>query len=165
MNSYSPEEIFRGLMNRLNDQQLSIYTSIEGLDESQLKQRLIPDKWSAFENLVHVIAYQPTFLERIKLILENNEPGFERYVAENDPRFHEHLQLSLPGLIQIGAEYRNEIIQLLSSLNNSQLSRKGKHPKYGEMTLLAWLDFFLLHEAHHLFNVFMYTNQLRMLSK
>jgi hypothetical protein len=31
------------------------------------------------------------------------------------------------------------------------LSRKGFHPSFGALTIPQWLEFFLLHEAHHLY--------------
>jgi hypothetical protein len=38
-------------------------------------------------------------------------------------------------------------------LTDEQLARIGMHTRLGELTLLQWLEFFLLHEAHHLLAV------------
>ena len=35
----------------------------------------------------------------------------------------------------------------------------GHHPKYGALTLVEWTEFFLLHEAHHLFTLFKLLNE------
>lgn len=39
--------------------------------------------------------------------------------------------------------------------------RIGLHPVYGPMTLEGWTEFFLLHEAHHLFTILRLGGSLR----
>ena len=41
----------------------------------------------------------------------------------------------------------------LRSLSEEDFQRTGIHPKFGEMNLSLWLEFFLVHEAHHLYVV------------
>ena len=36
-------------------------------------------------------------------------------------------------------------------LSPAETARTGLHPTFGEMDVTAWLEFFLLHEAHHLY--------------
>ena len=142
---------------RLQYQHQTIAELSGNLTEEQLKLRIIPDKWSAFENIVHLTAYQPTFIQRIELMLHEENPSFERYVAENDKLFHAYLKLSLPALISNTNHDRSVIFDKLSSLSDEQLNRKGKHPKYRLLKISQWADFFLLHEAHHLWAVMQLT--------
>ncbi|PYX99012.1 MAG: hypothetical protein DMG63_10280 [Acidobacteria bacterium] len=44
-------------------------------------------------------------------------------------------------------------VRQLSSLSDEQLARTGIHPVLGEMDVPLWLEFFLLHEAHHLYAI------------
>jgi DinB superfamily len=118
--------------------------------EEQLKMRVIEGKWSPFENIVHLTAYQPTFRSRAALILKGNQPFFERYVAENDPVFYTYGQKSLGELFGILTADRQAINDLVRSLTEEQLLRRGLHSKFGSLTMLQWSDLFLLHEAHHL---------------
>jgi len=149
------------ILARLQYQYKTIDELISGLTEEQLKQRINPGKWSAFENIVHLAAYQPTFIRRLNLMLNENEPLFERYVAENDPVFYEYLKKSLSELLSDIATKRIAIINLLKNLDEQQLNREGKHPVYGLITIARWADFFLLHEAHHLWIIFQLTSMLR----
>jgi hypothetical protein len=48
---------------------------------------------------------------------------------------------------------RTQLAREAGGLSAEELSRIGIHPKFGEMTLGLWLEFFLLHEAHHLLSV------------
>ena len=146
---------------RLEHQHETISELIDGFSESSLKQRINPDKWSAFENIVHLASYQLTFIERIKLILEGTKPQFERYVAENDPLFYEYLQKSLVELKEDILSNRFVMIGHLKYLNEKQLGLSGHHPRFGDMTIGQWTEFFLLHEAHHLYTIMQLVAALR----
>lgn len=143
---------------RLQYQHQTINELIEGHAEDQLKLRTIPDKWSLFENIVHLVSYQDIFQQRIDKILTGTNPSFERYVAENDPRFDEYLQQPLQQLLQTLHSVRKQFYDRLNHLSIDKLLFFGHHPKYGALTLVQWTEFFLLHEAHHLFTMFKLLN-------
>jgi hypothetical protein len=145
------------ILTRLQYQHKTIDELIDGLSEEQLKTRVNPDKWSSFENIVHLAAYQPIFIKRIHLMLNESEPLFERYVADNDPVFHEYQKKSLAELLETISSDRFTILSLVKKLNKEQLHRTGQHKIYGSITLARWFDFFLLHEAHHLWTIFQLT--------
>ena len=149
------------VLSRLKHQHESIAELAKGLTEEQLKQEVNAGKWSAFENMVHLVAYQPTFLKRMQLIEKTEAPLFERYVADNDPLFHEYKRHSLSALLEDLSTQRFLINNHLLQLNETTLRREGIHPVYGRFSLNQWADFFLLHEAHHLFTIFMLTAALR----
>ncbi len=141
------------ILSRLLHQHETIGELISGFSEQQLKQAPIPDKWSPFENIVHLAAYQLTYIQRITLILQADQPRFERYIAENDPLFHTSLKKSLPELLDYTNHNRSIMIDFLTGLGDDQLKLKGIHSKYGSLTLNQWTEFFLLHEAHHLWTI------------
>ncbi len=150
------------VITRLQYQHDSIQELIEGLTETQLKQRILPDKWSAFEQIIHLAAYQPTFLSRLHRIEQEESPDFDRYVADNDPAFHACLQKPLLSLLEELSIQRFIITNHLTGLSDGVLARTGRHPKYGLLSMSEWTGFFLLHEAHHLFSLFMLTRDLRL---
>jgi hemerythrin superfamily protein len=130
------------IIARLQYQHHTIAELSDKFTEEQLKLHIVPDKWSAFENIVHLTAYQPTFTQRIELMLHEENPSFQRYVAENDDRFHEYLKLSLSVLLSHTNHDRSLIFDRLHSLSGVQLNRKGTHPKYGLLKVFQWADFF-----------------------
>jgi hypothetical protein len=146
---------------RLKHQHETLHELIKGLTEAQLKERINPDKWSAFEQIVHLAAYQPTFLQRLHLIEQKDNPLFERYVADNDPLFQQYMTHSLKELLEDVSTQRFLINNHITNLNETILRRQGIHPLYGNFNIGQWADFFLLHEAHHLFAIFMLTASLR----
>ena len=142
------------LQSRLQYQHQTVSELILGFDEDRLKVRTIPEKWSPFENITHLVSYQMIFQTRIEKILTERNPVFERYVAENDPVFYEYLKETPKSLLQKLCTIREHICKQLNELHPQELSRIGHHPKFGALTLVQWTEFFLLHEAHHLFTLF-----------
>jgi len=128
--------------------------------EKQLKERVNPDKWSVFENIVHLAAYQPAFIQRIGAMLNNQNPQFAAYKAENDPLFYVYLEKSTQELAEDIKKNRLVITGMLEAAGDEQLRYWGEHAKYGRLSMADWVEFFLLHEAHHLFTGFMLTRQL-----
>ncbi len=139
---------------RLQYQHETVYTLIAGVTEEQLRQRAIPEKWSVFENIAHLAAYQPVFITRVDRIKREQDPAFDRYAAEEDPLFPAYLDKGLEELIRIMVADRSTINRKLAGLEGAILLRSGRHPKFGLLTLEQWVEFFLLHEAHHLFTMF-----------
>ena len=147
---YIPVSIF----DRLNTQHLSLPTIIEGLGNEQIKKHPIPDKWSIRDNIAHLARYQVVFLERLNKILSANQPVFEPYRAENDQEFPQWLFKELPELMLDIKSHRRTIVDELSTLTLPELQRVGVHLKFGKLTVIDWTEFFVLHEAHHLFTIF-----------
>ena len=149
------------IQSRLKHQHETLTELIKGLSEAQLKERINPGKWSAFEQITHLAAYQPTYLQRMQLIAHKDNPLFERYVADNDPHFQECMAWSLKELLEDFSTKRFIINNHMMQLSETILRREGVHPLYGRFTINQWTDFFLLHEAHHLFAIFMLSAALR----
>ncbi len=83
-----------------------------------------------------------------------------RYRAEDDPEFETWRSWDTEKLLEKIYHHREKIIELVNTLNASQLKRTGAHKKFGKLALEKWLEFFLLHEAHHLFTIFQLANDV-----
>jgi uncharacterized damage-inducible protein DinB len=142
------------ITTRLEYQHKSLIDLIEGLSDEQIRQQIIPGKWSIFENIVHLATYQHAFMQRIRQILNEKNPQFPRYTAESDPLFYDNCSKSTREVMQDLIAMRRELISKILSLNEEMVQRTGNHPVFGNMNVVLWLNFFLLHEAHHLFTVF-----------
>ena len=146
---------------RLNYQHHTISELVKPFTEEQLRIPVNPGKWSVLENVAHLAAYQPVFLERLAVIQQTEAPQFERYVADTDPAFIKMASNPIHEILEHLPLNREYIINELGSMDESRLQRVGIHPRYGRMDVPAWTEFFLLHEAHHLFTIFMLTAELR----
>ncbi len=56
---------------------------------------------------------------------------------------------------------RKEIASGMLTLADTDFTKKAIHPALGAMTLLQWINFFLLHEAHHLFTILKLSGELK----
>lgn len=142
------------ILERLQTQHLSLKSIIFHLNVEKLIIRPLPNKWSIRDNMAHLARYQKIFDERIDKILTSDTPVFEPYKAENDTQFEKWLQKNPESLlIEINSDRRG-LIQKLERLTEADLQKAGIHSAFGKLNLLDWTEFFLLHEAHHLFTIF-----------
>jgi len=146
--------IYSSLTERLKNQHKTIASIIINLNNRQIQQRFIRDKWSIHENIAHLAKYQPVFIDRIRKILTNEEPEFGAYKADDDDEFEIYCAFTTYELLKKISSDREVIFHLITHLPVDKLDRTGTHPKYGKLTILEWSEFFLLHEAHHLFAIF-----------
>lgn len=146
--------LYPSLTHRLKTQHESLLVIIENVSKENLESNPTPGKWSIKDTIAHLAKYQPLFISRMHQILEHDGIAFDRYNADLDPDFPEWQNRDVNDLLsQISADRKN-IIELITSLQPEQLSRIGIHSKYGKLSVSDWTEFFLLHEAHHLFTVF-----------
>jgi uncharacterized damage-inducible protein DinB len=127
--------------------------ALNGVPAEELTAKTVPDKWSAHEQLAHLARYHQIFLQRIERILAEQAPEFPRYRAEDDTEWA--MWQSMPSqqvLVRLSSR-RIKLMAQLRSLGEEDFERTGIHPKFGKMSLSLWLEFFLVHEAHHLYVV------------
>jgi hypothetical protein len=151
-------------LNRLQTQHEVIETLLQGLSMGQIEQRTNPEKWSIHENIAHLGRYQEIFFERLQLIRQGETPTFPSYRADNDLEFPAWQNSDLGDIFDQIKILRRDIYQLITRLNEDELMNIGIHPKYGLMNIGAWTEFFLLHEAHHLFSIFSLVREVKMLA-
>ena len=140
------------------------HEAINGIIASKTKERLhhfpAPGKWSIHDNIVHLAKYQPIFIERVHKILKENTPEFGRYRAEDDVEFETWRAWDTVKLLERIKQDRGKIVDLATSLDENQVMRIGIHKKFGELSFEMWLEFFLLHEAHHIYTMFQLANDV-----
>jgi hypothetical protein len=146
--------IYSSLTERLKNQHKTIASIIITLNNSQIQTRPSKGKWNIHENIAHLAKYQPVFIDRVRKILTHNEPEFEAYKAEEDDEFEIYCAFTTYELLKKISADREVIYHLIHHLPVDKLERTGIHPKYGKLTVSDWTEFFLLHEAHHLFAIF-----------
>jgi len=149
------------LTHRLKDQHRTITSIIIKLNDRQIQQHHIKGKWSIHEHIAHLAKYQPVFIDRIRKILMMDDPEFAPYDAEQDDGFEIYCAFTTYELLKKINTDREIIYNLVTKLPPDKLDRTGTHQKYGTMNMLEWTEFFLLHEAHHLYAIFNLTHTLK----
>jgi len=136
---------------RLATQLDSLNLVLGNATPAALKTRPNSGKWSAHENLAHLVQHHHATMGRIRRILAEDRPQLPSYSAEKDPDWPALSAESTEEVRRKLLAARNEMLALTNGLSPEQSSRIGIHPALGPMTLAQWLDFFLIHEAHHLY--------------
>ena len=141
----------QSLRVRLETQLDALDAVLAGATAEQIGRRPASGDWSARENLVHLARHATVFLERLDRILREESPRLGRYRAEDDPEWPAWASLSIDEAVRRLRDVRRELIAWATALTPEQVARTGLHPAFGAMTIPGWLEFFLLHEAHHLY--------------
>lgn len=139
------------LYSRLAHQLSSFRSWVADADPRDLEWRPPSGKWSALLNLAHVGRHHEVMLERITRLLRENTPVFPRYDEKEDPTWERWTALSVPQVWAALDERRSALVAAVAPLPAEQLARAGVHAKFGPMDVTRWLEFFLVHEAHHLY--------------
>src|SRR5262245_48303437 len=90
-------------------------------------------------------------LERIGRVLLEDNPTLPRYDEAEDPEWERWKTLTVPQVWAALDERRQALVAAVAPLAPEQLARAGAHQKFGPMDVTRWLEFFLVHEAHHLY--------------
>lgn len=138
---------------RLCDQLSNFQALFSHVMQQSWEEKPGPTKWSARENLAHLGRYHEILLHRVRRILKEDRPQFTRYRAERDEQWLSWSSLSVQLVQERIGKLRSELMELLGTLTEPQLQKTGSHPILGELTVIQWLEFFLLHEAHHLYAI------------
>ncbi|MFL9481218.1 DinB family protein [Chitinophagaceae bacterium LWZ2-11] len=153
-------KLYPSLIDRLRSQHEAIENVIAYMNPARTFVRPKSDTWHIHDNIAHLTRYQIEFRNRIKKILTENEPVFERYNSDLDPEFAACRSKETWTLISELTEERAKLFRMISSLSEVELARTGGHQKFGKLDIPNWIEFFLLHEAHHIFTIFKLANDV-----
>jgi uncharacterized damage-inducible protein DinB len=146
-----PPGLPEGLRARLAGQAATLAALAEGRPREDLDARPRPEEWSARENLAHLARHQVVFLARLARLLAEDQPHLGRYRAEDDAEWPAWQALPVDEVVRRHRETRRGLVAWTDGLTGEGAARVGVHPTFGPMTVAQWLEFFLLHEAHHLY--------------
>ncbi len=147
-------QVSSSIQHRLETQHEAIEQIIASINNNRMELRPEPGKWSIKEIIAHLVRYQQVYIERINNTLEEEVPFFQQYIAENDGDFEYWCTNDAEQLLQQLYADRKAINDIIFNLNKEQCNRLAIHKKYGSHTIIQWMEFFLLHEAHHILAIF-----------
>jgi hypothetical protein len=123
-----------------------------GLPNAWVRSNEGRDTWNAFDILGHLIVGERTdWMPRVRVLLENGEARlfdpFDRF-AQMNARQDKSLELLLDDF----AHLRRENLAALQAMNlqHEDLTRRGRHPSLGVVTLAELLATWAVHDLTHL---------------
>jgi hypothetical protein len=125
---------------------------LRGLPNTWVRSNEGQDTWSALDIVGHLIVGERTdWMPRVRIILENGEARpfhpFDRFAQSRESQ-----NKSLEQLLDDFARLRRENLSALQALNLQQqdLTRRGRHPALGVVTLSELLATWAIHDLTHL---------------
>ncbi|HJY85560.1 MAG TPA: DinB family protein [Candidatus Acidoferrales bacterium] len=140
---------------RLKTQLDSLPLLFSDASPEAMRRRPSSGQWSAHENLAHLARYHGVSLERLRRMLTEDRPNLGRYRAEKDPEAGLWMAMPTDAVLKEMKRLRGELIDAVEHLSPGEFERTGIHPVLGEMSIPMWIEFFLVHEAHHLYVAWM----------
>jgi hypothetical protein len=124
---------------------------LRGLPESWVRSNEGKDTWSAFDIVGHLIVGERTdWMTRVRVILESGEARpfdpFDRFAQSRESQ-----SKSLEQLLDEFVRLRRENLVALKALNLQleDMSRRGRHPALGVVTLQQLLATWAVHDLTH----------------
>ena len=144
----------RRLVERLRQQARDVHRLASGLEEQQIAQRTVPEKWSVKELVCHLRRVQNVFEERMEAMLAEDNPALASYEPEGDSEFDklaaEPGERALAGFL----EDRERFLARLEELTPAQWHRAGRHPAFPNYDVHFQTEYLAHHEAHHIYQMF-----------
>jgi hypothetical protein len=142
------------LVRWLDAQAAALPRLVAGVPTAALDHRPSSGAWSAREHLAHLGRYHEVFVERLARMRREDVPRFARYRAEEDPGWTAWRDLPADLVLTRLRVLRAEFTAHVGGLTSAELAREGEHPAFGRLPVVLWIEFFLVHEAHHLYVLF-----------
>ena len=140
------------LLAWVDAQQDAIQLIAGGRTDGELREQPQPGKWSALQHVAHIGRMHEIYLARVQKILTEDAPALLAYRAEQDPEWPGWDALTLVEILSRLHDRRAKLVARLRTLSDDQWTRVGRHTKFGPLTLAEWIEFFLVHEGHHLYS-------------
>ena len=141
----------RSTLLRLETQLDALDSILNGATPEALARRPPSGAWSAHEHIAHLARHHAIFLERLRQVAAEDAPRFTRYRAEDDPEWPAMAALPTAVAVVRLRALRANIVQWISGLSAAQTMRVGIHPLFGAQSVTDMVEFFLVHEGHHLY--------------
>jgi hypothetical protein len=137
----------------LNRESAQRWVELLGGDESWVRTRPKPDTWSPLEYGCHVRDVYRLFLERLQLILSQENPTFANW----DPNITaeaERYDLAEPGEVAAQlSKAAEDLATAFDTVTPGQLQRNGLRSDGAEFTLETFARYELHDPEHHLWDV------------
>lgn len=141
------------LISSLKKSHLVFLASVGDISQVEAQQlRDGPDGWSILEIVCHVRDYQEIFMERVRRMVEGDQPTLKPYDAPAREALiveNQYAQQNLRAVCQDFVQTRERFIDYVAALDAAQLARTGLHPMTGEIDPTVTIFHTVMHDMDH----------------
>jgi len=133
---------------------------VNGLSEEQLTRAPAGRDWSICDHIAHFYDTQEMLDTRINLMLEHDNPELIALAVYEFATEQERHPASVHSMLAEFHDKRMKCIARLESLPLKDLWRPGRHPEFGQLTILRQAAYLAYHEQTHLPEIEALRNQV-----
>ena len=123
---------------------------VRDLDEEALRQRPAPDQWSIKEVCAHLRDFSEIGGERIRRLLQEDDPFLPGYDQELLARERDYQNQSMPLILTALRAFSGGIAYALEGLSEEQWQRSGRHEEWGPISIAQYAEMLAEHARQHL---------------
>jgi uncharacterized damage-inducible protein DinB len=152
------------LMCGIEEARLELFDYITNLPDNRAAIKLSKEEWSILDILEHLYVIEKVMTEEVKQILEKNERKKALKHKPLDSTVDRSNKFKAPENLKPKKEFttlkeakeklttsRHSLLNVLKAYDLSDLtSNSGKHPAFGTISVVQWIEFIGLHEKRHL---------------
>ncbi len=129
------------------------WIEVLGQDDARVRARPAPDIWSPLEYACHVRDVFALFLERLELMLREDDPTFENWnpnITAEAERYDTQDPAAVAGQLAIAA---GKLADRFATLGPAELSRTGRRSDGASFTVESFARYEIHDPLHHLWDV------------
>jgi len=130
-----------------------IIPMVRQADPSVLKRRPPSGKWSIHEHACHLAAVNPRFVERLDLMLAEDNPAIQSYDPGRDDPDDWLLGVDLDDALNRFSQDRERMMARLRRLRPGDWARTGRHDEYNSYSIFTMFRHLALHDFFHAYRI------------
>jgi DinB family protein len=140
----------REVANALRAALLAVRVECTTLPPAVLRWHPAPGEWCVLSVLGHLIeAEERGFGGRVRTLLAETDPEFPRWDPDAVARDRQDCRRDLPTLLAEWTRLREASAALVETLRTEDLSRSGRHPQVGRLSVSDLLAEWVHHDRNH----------------
>lgn len=126
---------------------------IREVPEAILRRRPRPDKWSAYENAIHLSQSDVAFRARLELILAEDEPFIKTIENSAEDEAGAMLEVDLNQSLERYVRERASLVEILKRLTPDQWQKTAVHEAFDHYSVFIMFRHVLNHEMLHAYRI------------
>ena len=115
-----------------------------------IRNQPAPGEWAAIEVIAHMADTDQRALERIRLMLDEDDPELPAFDPEALARQRDYLHMPVPATIDRLETTIGALLEKLRALDDEQWQRTGRHSEHGSITIADYLAHVTAEDVDHL---------------
>lgn len=138
------------LVEALRAHNLTLRSTVAGVDESTLSRRDKEGEWSTKETVGHLCDVSHVLHKRLFKMIKLEEPRLDPYDNDELAAARDAQNAKIDGLLAEFSSQRSETVEMLADLVHWNWARPGRHPQLGRLSIRQQVELWIEHEEEHL---------------